>query len=377
MPDMAYKEVYKMNKVETRRLLVQTYHETGSISETARRWHTSRQVVRKWVRRYQQEGEAGLRSRPRRPHTMPRRTDAALEAKVLALRREYGYGRKRLSHLLQQDGIPLSEHTIRHILRRGIPPEAQQRKRRRQTLYPARWVWEQEEPFRLFQVDTKTIPDKGTLGTQRVTHLYRARLPRYQWTALEGRSRLRFLAYSHHLHRSNGIAFLILVLMWLRGFGVEEEVTFQTDWGQEFGGDNPEQVQQLSARFLEPLAGRLCRYPKGRKGYNGRVERSHRSDDEEFYAPCLLHIPDETTFLRWSLRWEYVYNVLRPHQGKGMNGQPPLTVLKKLGYDGDEQIALFPTILLDRISADLLLALDQPPGNDLLTHYTQMGGMAL
>ena len=32
------------------------------------------------------------------------------------------------------------------------------------------------------------------------------------------------------------------------------------------------------------------RYPKGRKGYNGRVERSHRTDDEEFYVPLLGQI---------------------------------------------------------------------------------------
>jgi len=30
------------------------------------------------------------------------------------------------------------------------------------------------------------------------------------------------------------------------------------------------------------------RYPLGRKQYNGRVERSHRTDDEEFYRPYLL-----------------------------------------------------------------------------------------
>lgn len=271
----------------------------------------------------------------------------------------------------RQEGIELSEHTIRHILRREVPEEERQRKKGRQVVYPAHWAWEQEEPVRLFQVDAKDIADKGALGTERVTHLYRTRLPRYQWTALEGRSRLRFLAYSHELNRTNGVAFLLLVLMWLRSLGVEEEVEFQTDWGQEFGGDNPEQVRQLSAQFLEPLGGKLCRYLKGRKGYNGRVERSHRTDDEEFYAPCLLSIPDETTFLYWALRWEYVYNVLRPHQGKGMNGQPPLSALKRLGYDGDERIALFPTILLDRIAADLLLAVDQPPGNDVLTYYTQ------
>jgi len=33
------------------------------------------------------------------------------------------------------------------------------------------------------------------------------------------------------------------------------------------------------------LGGALRRYPLGRKGYNGRVERRHRTDDEEFDRP--------------------------------------------------------------------------------------------
>ena len=44
-------------------------------------------------------------------------------------------------------------------------------------------------------------------------------------------------------------------------------------------------MAELSQRFLMPLGGALRRYPLGRKGYNGRVERRHRTDDEEFDRP--------------------------------------------------------------------------------------------
>jgi hypothetical protein len=74
-------------------------------------------------------------------------------------------------------------------------------------------------------------------------------------------------------------------------------------------------------------------------------------------------------FLALSARWVYVYNVLRPHMGVGMGGKPPLTVLKELGYNGDEAIALFPPIILDWISADLILSCDKEVGNNLLAHY--------
>ncbi|MGC8878199.1 MAG: hypothetical protein ACP5R2_03145 [Anaerolineae bacterium] len=44
-----------------------------------------------------------------------------------------------------------------------------------------------------------------------------------------------------------------VVRSWLRAFGVETSVTFQTDWRREFGGDNPRHVEGLSQRFLMPL----------------------------------------------------------------------------------------------------------------------------
>jgi len=356
MAELAYREVYAMNRIEARRRLVQTYQRTRNYSETARLWHTSRHVVRKWVRRHQKLGDAGLGNRSRRPHHTPRQTPPEIEQQVLDAWKKTHYGRQRLAVYLERQGLHLSPYTIRHILRRHRPP---QKRIRRKPLYPAHWAWEVEQPFSLIQTDAslqdpegKDILDKGALGTQRTTHLRRQGLPRYQWTACDGRTRLRFLAYSHRIHRTNGLAFLILVLMWLRAFAIQTPVTFQTDWGQEFGGDNPEQVQLLSPgplppglgrQFLQPLQGQLARYPKGRKGYNGRVvptgsrgKRSHRTDDEEFYRPYLLNISDVQDFLIYSQRWVYFYNVLRPHFGASMNGRTPLAVLQSLGYTGDQ-----------------------------------------
>ena len=234
---------------------------------------------------------------------------------VLKARKETGLGRKRLAIYLQRKGIEISPHTIRHILRRyGL----ERKRQRRKSVYPAFWAWETQEPLSFFQVDTKDIRDKGSLGTKLVTHLSRHHLPRYQWTACDARTRLRFIAYSHSLDSTCGLAFLLLVLLWLRRFSIEGAVIFQTDWGMEFGGDNPKRVEEWTNQFLAPLGGALKRYPKGRKGYNGRVERSHRTDDEEFYAPYLLLAKSEEDFLALSAMWVYVYNVLGP---------PPITPL--------------------------------------------------
>ena len=372
MADLAYREVYAMDRVEARKRLVQTYRETGSISQTARLWHTSRQVVRKWVKRAEKGGEEALQDLSRRPRSFPRQTKSSVERLVIKAREETHYGRLRLAwYLQQQHGVKLSPYTIRHILRRShlVPPQ----KKRRKPLYPASWAWETQVPFSLLQVDVKDILDKGALGPSLWDHLRKGRLPRYQWTACESRSRLRFLAYSHTRTLTNGLTFLSLVLCWLRLHGVETPVTFQTDWGEEFGGDNPQRLQALEKRFLEPLQGSLCRYPKGRKEYNCRVERSHRADDEEFYRPYLGHIQTTEQLLAAATRWVYFYNVLRPHFGHGMEGKPPLTFLRTLEegrYNGPDTLALFPPILLDVISPGFFLACDPEGGNDLLAYYT-------
>ncbi|MBC7239219.1 MAG: hypothetical protein H5T71_03860 [Chloroflexi bacterium] len=41
-------------------MVAQTFQETGSVRATAQCWHTSRQVVRLWVRRYAAEGGGGV-----------------------------------------------------------------------------------------------------------------------------------------------------------------------------------------------------------------------------------------------------------------------------------------------------------------------------
>jgi len=38
MPKLAYRRVWLMDEVEARKLLIETYQETGSLSETARQW---------------------------------------------------------------------------------------------------------------------------------------------------------------------------------------------------------------------------------------------------------------------------------------------------------------------------------------------------
>lgn len=140
-----YQRLHRMNPLEARRIIIETYERYASISATAREMETSRQVVRKWVQRYELEGEKGLRDRSRRPHISPRKTPSKIERLVRKLRSKTGCGRRRLAWILRRDyNICISEDTVRHILRR-LGTKSKRKPRRR--FYPAHWVWEVKEPF--------------------------------------------------------------------------------------------------------------------------------------------------------------------------------------------------------------------------------------
>ncbi len=96
-----YGELYRQRNKQAsmigREKLVAIHAQTGSISATARRCETSRNVVRKWVRRFEAEGLAGLEDRSRRPRHSPNRTPEAVQERILAERDKTGKGRKRLA----------------------------------------------------------------------------------------------------------------------------------------------------------------------------------------------------------------------------------------------------------------------------------------
>jgi transposase len=92
-----------------------------SMSELCARFGISRPTGYKWAARHRAGGAAALTDRSHAPHHCPDRTAGALEARILALRREYGWGAKKLRVVLQrrfpQDVWP-ARSTINDLLAR-------------------------------------------------------------------------------------------------------------------------------------------------------------------------------------------------------------------------------------------------------------------
>jgi len=119
----------------------------------------------------------------------------------------------------------------------------------------------------------------------------------------------------------------------------------------------------MQTAIFHPHGVTLLNIPPHAKEGNGFVKRSHRTDDEEFYA---IHLPGVTslkTFLQSAQNWILYFNYRRPHFGKAMKGKTPMAVLKKLHPDFHPAIGAMPVIILDRVAEFIFSShkLDQLP----------------
>jgi len=225
---LTYKKVKPTNPTKARRSIVPTDQHTQT---TLHNLPPNACASKSNTKQY---GEQGLHNLPKTPKHQPRTTDPNKQARAATPPKTTPDAGTSPNH-----GIHLSPNTIRHSLRRHAPATDRPRKQRRR-LSPAHGAWATQEPFTLIQADGKAISDTGTLGTERWHHLRKHRLPRYQWTFLESRTRLRLLAFRREIATLHGMAFLSVAVSGLRVCGAQTERTLQTDWGEAWGGANPD-----------------------------------------------------------------------------------------------------------------------------------------
>jgi len=169
-----------------------------------------------------------------------------------------------------------------------------------------RWKrYEKPLPGHRVQIDVKFI---APLPGSRRRH--------YQFTAIDDCTRIRVLRLFDRLNQTTAIRFLDYVLEKLP-FKVE---VIQTDNGAEFGSRFHYHVldRGIGHVYIKPATPRL----------NGKVERSHRIDQEEFYRMLQGVVIDDTQLFNDRLReWEDFYNFNRPHGALG--GQTPYERLRQ------------------------------------------------
>ena len=138
----------------------------------------------------------------------------------------------------------------------------------------------------------------------------------YQFTAIDDCTRLRVLRIYDRLNQKTAIQFADYLLDKLP-FRVE---AIQTDNGSEFQSAFHWHLADRGIRhiYIKPATPRL----------NGKVERSHRIDGEEFYRMLKGVVIDDTQLFNDKLaEWETFYNYARPHGALG--GQTPYERLRQ------------------------------------------------
>src|SRR3954468_4143675 len=93
---------------------IKLYEEIGNAGVVCRRCGISRPTLRKWWRRYQAQGTAGLEEQSRRPHHSPRRKVLEREKGLsLQVRRDRKPGIKRLRiELIRNHGLRFALDTL-------------------------------------------------------------------------------------------------------------------------------------------------------------------------------------------------------------------------------------------------------------------------
>jgi len=349
---LSYRVLYKLNPETARAAVMEVFRQTNNISQTARMFSTTRRVVQLAIKKSR---EGDLNDCSHAVKNVANKTSEAIEEKVVAVKNSTHFGYRRVAkELRDKQGIDIKNETARNILRRarakgkikGEKVIAASGKKREF------YDWYTAEPFEIIQTDLKDILDKKALPQEVYHHLQKYNLPPYQWTAECVNTRIRFLAYSYEKSFTNGLCFYLMVIAWLRAHNIRCSLVFTVDWGEEFGGKSRQKINDLK-KLLKPLGASVHQNHKGQSQENGFVERSHRTDDEEFYIPRLSTIKNTDTFFLEALNWQWYYNTKRDHTGEGMNDGTPYEKLQKQYYWIPKDICAFPPLLLDKVSTNI------------------------
>lgn len=279
--------------LQARRTWVETYRATGDAGLTCRRCGISRPTLRKWARRFEAEGEVGLRSRSRRPHRLaPSKRTPELTERVLALRRERNLGAKRIqAELLRANGPHLSTSTIHRVL---ADAGARPLKRPKRPREPKRY-------------SRPTAGDRVQVDSMKVAEGL------FQFTAVDDCTRMRVLGLYPDKTGASAAHFFEERVLKEFPFPIAR---IQSDRGSEF----------ISHEFIGALRKHRVKLRPNRARaphLNGKVERSQQTDLVEFYA---LEIDGKGRYRRAKepaglaerqADWQRFYNGVRPHSGLG------------------------------------------------------------
>ena len=210
-------------------------------------------------------------------------------------------------------------------------------------LYNYQEIW----AFDHWHYDTKELADAKSLPPHIYKNLkYNEHLPLYEWNIMFVWCRVRFTAYSRWKTSTFWLQFLILVLSHLRYNWVTWVIHMHTDWGSEFFSGS-ERKQAEWNDILKELDADIDCYNPNFDIRKNLIERSHRSDDEEFLIAFGDKMTSRDKFMELAQDYNDYWNKSRSHSWKGMNNMTPREKLLKLWFHNADKILDFKVLYLD------------------------------
>lgn len=281
-----------------------------SIVALSQRSGFSRDTLHRWKKAYLASGVDGLKEKSRAHHSHPKTTPASIVERIRKIRQEHDFCAAKIRIRLSKQGIAMSTRGIHKVLTRELLVRNKKRMKRENIWRPKSLI-----PGELVEIDVALMRKfKGKWL--------------YQFTAIDCCTRWRFLRTYSEQHIFNAVQFLLEVIEYapFRILGVK------TDNGSIFTsrytGAYKRKHQNRTHLFYKTCQENgIIHYliDPGKPAQNGKVERSHRTDREEFWG--------KTTFASLSeleaKQKAYVdwYNQRREHLG--INGLTPMQKLKE------------------------------------------------
>lgn len=322
---------YLSYDVETKIAVVRRMNDSGWSAKRVKSYYRiSRTSAWRWRKKY--DGTpASLENkshRPRRPH--PKTTSERAKYKIACYRkRNPNDSSVDIWAKTVKSGFPISYSTCLRILKKsdGYEPYKTNPKKRHNKEYHT-----PEVPGEKWQIDVKFVPTEckapGLEGRF------------YQYTFLDEATRKRYLHFSneHSMYQT-----VVGLRKAIEFFGYAPKV-IQTDNGSEFTDRGLTKREDSAATrdwpcLLDSFCAKnsivhKCIKPRTPE-HNGKVERSHRIDQEKFYRTLLFHSLSDLA--QQGARWMRRYNGM-PRMALNMKSpnEVELEKLAKLMHDTGE-----------------------------------------
>lgn len=273
----------------------------------------SKRSLERWAAVYKKYGEDGLIPKSTRPRTNPNETQIRIKERIIELRKKTRKCALKLKWQLEKENIIIHKNTIHKIIKtEGLVKKYRIRKLK------YKYLKVPLSPGELVEIDVKYVP-KAVENKQY-----------YQFTAIDCATRWRYLKIWEDITNHSAIGFLKELMeiapLRIRAVKTDNGSCFTNRYtGYQKSSDpfNPRlhdfdllcQAQNIIHYLIDP----------GKPAQNGKVERSHRSDQEIFYDRNSFKTRKE---LEKKIEiWTRDYNNL---EHCGLNGKTPNEMLQLL-----------------------------------------------